>query len=145
MSTETVSVSHFAVISLQKFTDEGIGPDVCCKREHTVCSKETETEKAQASFARIVTKLQNLNSEVKTLSKSLGDLTEGHQRHTENTKKNNEDTQERINFMNYRILEIRQLTGPKGLSAAHLSRIKKIKRGSIFEDKTLDDPGLGIK
>ena len=43
--------------------------------------------------------------------------------------------------MNYRILEIRQLTGPRGLSAAHLTRIKKIKRGSIFEDKMADEKG----
>ena len=37
--------------------------------------------------------------------------------------------------MNYRILEIRQLTGPGGLSRAHIKRIRKLKRGSIFEDK----------
>ena len=33
-----------------------------------------------------------------------------------------------------RILEIRQLTGPCGLSKAHIQRIKKIKSGSIFEE-----------
>ena len=34
----------------------------------------------------------------------------------------------------HRILEIRQLTGPCGLSKAHIQRIKKIKSGSIFEE-----------
>ena len=132
----------------QKYTESGdVRGEGCCRREqaeHVTCSKESDSDKAQASFARIVTKLQSLNREVKTLSKSVGDLTEAHEKHTEKSKRNNEDTQDRINFMNYRILEIRQLTGPRGLSAAHLARIRKMKRGSIFEDKTLEDPELGI-
>ena len=140
-------ISQFVSCSLQKFSEGGVARgDGCYKREaaeYGTCSRETEADKAQASFTRIVTKLQSLNKEVKTLSRSVGDLTEAHERHTEKTKKNNEETQDRINFMNYRILEIRQLTGPAGLSVAHLARIKKIKRGSIFEDKTLDDPDLG--
>ena len=140
-------ISQLVSCSLQKCSEGGgARGDMCCKTEtagHATCSRETEADKAQASFARIVTKLQTLNKEVKTLSRSVGDLTEAHEKHTEKTKKNNEETQDRINFMNYRILEIRQLTGPAGLSVAHLARIKKIKRGSIFEDKTLDDPDLG--
>ena len=96
--------------------------------------------KAGVSFARIVRKLQSLNREMNRLTAALADLTEEQERHAEQTALNNKQSRERMNFMNDRILEIRELTGPRGLSAAHLARIKKIKRGSIFEDKTPNDP-----
>ena len=80
-------------------------------------------------------KLKSLNTEMKLLSKSLEDLTLAQRNHEQHTDKSYAETQERINFMNYRILEIRQLTGPGGLSKAHIARIRKMKRGSIFQDK----------
>ena len=112
--------------------EEGERPEVgCCL---------SESAKTGVSFARIVRKLQSLNREMNTLTAALADLTEAQQRHNEQTAMNNKENQERMNFMNDRILEIRELTGPRGLSAAHLARIKKIKRGSIFEDKTANHP-----
>ena len=100
----------------------------CCKKDG-----------AGVSFARIVRKLQSLNREVNTLTTALAELTEAQQRHNHHSILKKRESQERINFMNDRILEIRELTGPRGLSAAHLARIKKIKSGSIFEDKTTKD------
>ena len=99
-----------------------------------------ESAKAGVSFARIVRKLQCLHREMNTLSTALVGLTAEQQSHNEQTAVNNKENQERINFLNDRILEIRELTGPRGLSAAHLARIKKLKRGTIFEDKTAHHP-----
>ena len=130
--------------SQHKHAEGEEAPEVgCCKREEG-CVKGAA--KAGVSFARIVRKLQSLQRELNTLTAALAELTEAQQRHNEQTVRNNRESQERINFMNDRILEIRELTGPRGLSAAHLARIKKIKRGSIFEDKTANDtegPGKG--
>ena len=117
---------------------EGLGQDQGERAEVGSCVKESA--KAGVSFARIVRKLQSLNREMNTLTAALAGLTEAQQRHNEQTAVNNKENQERMNFMNDRILEIRELTGPRGLSAAHLARIKKIKRGSIFEDKTANHP-----
>ena len=98
------------------------------------------------SFATIVRKLQGLHREVNTLTAALAGLTEEQQSHNVQTALNHKENQERINFLNDRILEIRELTGPRGLSAAHLARIKKLKRGTVFEDKTAlhpEGPGKG--
>ena len=82
-----------------------------------------------------------MNEDMKTLNKSVDDLTQAHIDHEQRTFKKNEESQERINFMNYRILEIRQLTGigrEGGLTKTHLKRIREMKRGSIFES-TIED------
>ena len=84
-------------------------------------------------------KLKSLNEDMKILHNSIDDLTLGQREHEEHTDRAYSDTQERINFMNYRILEIRQITGAGGLSKVHLQRIKQMKRGSIFADR-LDNP-----
>ena len=80
-------------------------------------------------------KLKSLNEDMKILHNSIDELTLGQREHEEHTDRAYSDTQERINFMNYRILEIRQITGTGGLSKVHIQRIKQMKRGSIFADR----------
>ena len=80
-----------------------------CKEKQT-CSRETEAQKVQASFAKIMTTLEIMNNDMRFLHKSLDDLSATHIEHERKTFKNNQENQERINFMNYRILEVRQLT-----------------------------------
>lgn len=112
------------------------------------CSKETEAQKAASSFSRIIATLEGMNKDMINLSKSVDDLTVAHMEHEQDTFRKNELTQDRINFMNYRILEIRQLTGcgkvEGGMSKRHLKKIKEMKRGSVFEtigDDDLDEDG----
>ena len=125
-----------AVMSEVKTSDEGLGVESSPCKSNNVCTKETESQRAQASYERIMAKLKSLNDDVKHLNQSLEDLSKAQKRHEEHTDTKYAETQERINFMNYRILEIRQLTGPGGLSKAHIARIRKMKRGSIFQDKS---------
>lgn len=112
--------------------DEGLGPELPGK---VVCSRESDSRRAEASFARIMTIMQTLNSDMKNMNQSIEDLAKAQRDHEEHTDRTYTDNQERINFMNVSILEIRQLTGPGGLSRAHIQRIRRMKRGSIFEDK----------
>ena len=136
-------VSTLMSDSHQPFPD-GEGQGQGQPAEVGCCVKESA--KAGVSFARIVRKLQSLKREMNSLTAGLAELTDAQQRHREQTERSSEDSRLRINFMNDRILEIRELTGPRGLSAAHLARIKKVKRGSIFEDKTenlSEEPGKG--
>ena len=89
-------------------------------------------------------KLKSLNEDMKILHNSIDELSLGQREHEEHTDRAYADTQERINFMNYRILEIRQITGTGGLSKVHIQRIKQMKRGSIFADRNdnCDDADL---
>ena len=81
---------------------------------------------------------------MKILHNSIDELSLGQREHEEHTDRSYSNTQERINFMNYRILEIRQITGTGGLSKVHIQRIKQMKRGSIFADRNdnCDDADL---
>ena len=97
--------------------------------------RNKESKSAEASFSTIMKKLKSLNEDMKILHNSIDDLTQGQREHEEHTDRAYSDTQERINFMNYRILEIRQITGAGGLSKVHIQRIKQMKRGSIFADR----------
>ena len=98
-------------------------------------SRNKESKSEAASFSTIMKKLKSLNEDMKILHNSIDDLTLGQREHEEHTDRAYSDTQDRINFMNYRILEIRQITGAGGLSKVHIQRIKQMKRGSIFADR----------
>ena len=98
-------------------------------------SRNKESKSEAASFSTIMKKLKSLNEDMKTLHNSIDDLTLGQREHEVHTDRAYSDTQERINFMNYRILEIRQITGAGGLSKVHIQRIKQMKRGSIFAER----------
>ena len=130
-SSLSLSCKSYQLFPQHKPPDDGVEPEVGC------CLKKPA--QAGVSFARIVRKLESLNRELNTLTTALAELTEEQQRHNVHSILKKRESQERINFMNDRILEIRELTGPRGLSAAHLARIKKIKSGSVFEDKTTKD------
>ena len=88
---------------------EGLGQAQGERAEVGCCVKESA--KAGVSFARIVRKLQSLNREMNTLTAALAGLTEEQQSHNVQTALNHKENQERINFLNDRILEIRELTG----------------------------------
>ena len=98
-------------------------------------SRNKESKSEAASFSTIMKKLKSLNEDMKILHNSIDDLTLGQREHEVHTDRAYSDTQERINFMNYRILEIRQITGAGGLSKVHIQRIKQMKRGSIFAER----------
>ena len=98
-------------------------------------SRNKESKSAAASFSTIMKKLKSLNEDMKILHNSIDDLTLGQREHELHTDQAYSDAQDRINFMNYRILEIRQITGAGGLSKVHIQRIKQMKRGTIFADR----------